>query len=146
MSLVRSSEFNLRLGTKNDLYEALNAIYYLPARTSHALTKNYLKMVMDISKENILRIKRKDITIRSYLHHKISRDEVHKYVKDKTLVEGKILGFDDDAAADFNWYSNVLLKYLPNDPYHLISQDPEERKDPEIKVDTQVKFFSITSS
>ena len=65
------------------VFSPKSCIYYLPSKTSYAITNDYLRKIMSVNNANIFRIKRKEVIIRSYTHHKLSRDEIHVLVKEK---------------------------------------------------------------
>jgi hypothetical protein len=140
---VSSQVLNRKIGSKESLYRTLTNVYFLPALSSHAITKSFLLKVLDLSNTNILRVKNSQIRLRGTIYKRIPKDEIHHIVNSEVISKGLQLGFDEGMLADYNWYAQIYLKLFPEDPHFLGRQPPEEEQNSQLSVDREVRSFKF---
>ena len=136
---VSSNTINRKIGSKESLYRTLSNVYFLPAQTAHAITKDYLKKVLDLSNERIFRIKHSQIRLRATIYQRIPKEGLHTLVNNEVIRRRLEIGFDEDMRADYNWYAQVYLAFFPEDPHCIGKQPPEEERAQSFPVDPEVK-------
>ncbi len=108
-----------KIGRKEDLYNKLSQLYWLPSFNSKAITNNYLKQYV-LEPCSIFRLERKHYNPPHIPHKHVNCIQILEAIEG-LLVQNKYppTGFDEEHLPDLDWLIAVYFYLSPTDEKRL---------------------------
>ncbi len=129
-----------KIGRKQDFYNKLSQLYWLPAINSKALTNHYLKQYIYVPCP-VFRLERKNYCPPHIPHKHVNSQYILETIE-VLLAQKKYppTGFDEDHLPDLDWLIAVYFFLSPNDEKNLFPKSIKPEKS--VLVDIDPKYFS----